>query len=198
LQKKFFAQKSLQVSTILFKFFAQTFLRKQFAQTFLQVATILFDFFAQIFCKFFLHVQHANFCLCLLLTSLLMSYFVIIIDVYYYSYYVLLFYFSFQMIDYRRLWLCMGLLLGKRRKRLMKGRRRFYVRLAHLQRIEESFEIFRRYYNSANPEDLKHFCCFTPQLFDELYSRLDARLSLHRTTHVRPITGKERLVVFLR
>jgi len=86
----------------------------------------------------------------------------------------------------------------RRRNRYVGRRRRYYVRPAHLNEIGRSFELFERYYHSQDPNDLQQFCRFTPTQFDQLYAYVEGQLSAHQRTHLRPISGKQRLVIFLR
>ena len=86
----------------------------------------------------------------------------------------------------------------RRRRNRLQRFRNYYVRPAHLNQIDMSFELFERYYQSEDPNELQNFCRFTPQTFDELYGYVEGRISNHRLTHRRPITGRQRLVVFLR
>jgi len=90
------------------------------------------------------------------------------------------------------------LLWRRRRNRFRKRGRRYYVRPSHLNQIHASFEMFNRYYASQDPNDLQQFCRFTPAEFDELYSYVENQLSTHPRTHLRPISGRQRLVIFLR
>lgn len=85
-----------------------------------------------------------------------------------------------------------------RRRQQFRRKRRSYVRPAHRIRIEDSFRIFQHYYESNNPMDLRSFCHLSPKEFDNLYGRLEDQLGHHSTTHLRPITGQQRLVIFLR
>jgi len=84
------------------------------------------------------------------------------------------------------------------RRRKGRRKRRHYVRPAHLNRIETSFEIFDRYRLSQDPRDLEGFCRFTPARFDDLFNIIRPSLPVHPRTHLRLITGPQRLVVFMR
>lgn len=86
----------------------------------------------------------------------------------------------------------------RRRNQFRKRKQRRYIRPAHLNEIERSFEVFSRYYQSEDENDLQEFCRFTPIQFDLLYVYVKAQLSAHQKTHLRPITGKQRLIIFLR
>jgi len=86
----------------------------------------------------------------------------------------------------------------RRRSRARKRQQRHYVRPAHLNEIERSFEMFDRYYESPDATDLQQFCRFKFEEFDQLYVYVEGRLSNHQRTHLRPISGKQRLVIFLR
>uniref|UniRef100_A0A915CRZ5 Nuclease HARBI1 n=1 Tax=Ditylenchus dipsaci TaxID=166011 RepID=A0A915CRZ5_9BILA len=58
-------------------------------------------------------------------------------------------------------------------------------------------EIFERHYRSADPENLRSFCCFSPTYFDDLLCLVEGRL-VHPLTHLGPIFPRPRLVIFLR
>jgi len=86
----------------------------------------------------------------------------------------------------------------RRRRPHYRSRRRYYIRPAHQANLQDSFIIFQRYYESNDSRDLSQFCRFTPVQFDALYEHVQHQLSSHSTTHRRPITGRQRLAVFLR
>jgi hypothetical protein len=85
-----------------------------------------------------------------------------------------------------------------RRRVRPRRKRRYYVRPAHRSRIEDSFTIFNRYYESADPTDLIAFCRCSHAQFDELSNLIAPNLPRHARTHLRPINQQQRLVVFLR
>lgn len=85
-----------------------------------------------------------------------------------------------------------------RRNQQAKIKRRYYIRPAHQNRIQDSFRLFQRYYESDDPRDLEGFCRLSPHEFDQLYAQLENKIGNHYLKHLRPIAGQQRLVVFLR
>lgn len=85
-----------------------------------------------------------------------------------------------------------------RRRQRMRRKRRYCVRPAHRPNIVNSFQMFQRYYESEDPHDLENFCRLSPEQFDQLYQQIENQIGNHSSNHWRPITGKQRLVVFLR
>jgi hypothetical protein len=85
-----------------------------------------------------------------------------------------------------------------RRRQKFRFKRRYYIRPAHQNQLSDSFRLFQRYYQSDDSLDLEGFCRFSPVNFDILYGRIENQLSRHKATHRRPITGKQRLAIFLR
>jgi len=89
------------------------------------------------------------------------------------------------------------LLWLSRRKR--HGRmRQHYVRPAHCRPMCTRMEIFYRYYESADPQDLKNFLRFTPELFDELFAMIQGHLNVFARRHRYPIKPLEKLAIGLR
>uniref|UniRef100_A0A915E3N4 DDE Tnp4 domain-containing protein n=1 Tax=Ditylenchus dipsaci TaxID=166011 RepID=A0A915E3N4_9BILA len=94
----------------------------------------------------------------------------------------------------------MNLWIRRRRRRIAKARiRRYNIRPAHCEPLTLTIcmEIFDRYYRSADQEDLRSFCRFTPTRFDELLLLVEPQLT-HPLTHLRPIFPRHRLAIFLR
>jgi hypothetical protein len=85
-----------------------------------------------------------------------------------------------------------------RQRQVFRIRRRYYIRPAHQMRLHDSFRLFQRYYESDDPLDLEGFCRLSPEQFDHLYSQIEEQVGRHLINHRRPITGKQRLAIFLR
>lgn len=79
-----------------------------------------------------------------------------------------------------------------------KKTRRYYIRPAHVDHVNSSFALFERYYQAGDPNQLRQFCRFSPQAFDALFQQIERQLPLHARKHRRPITKRQRLIVFLR
>ena len=85
-----------------------------------------------------------------------------------------------------------------RRRQRVLSTRRFYIRPAHQIQLVNSFRLFQRYYESDDLRDLENFCRLSPENFNNLYALIEDTIGHHQITHRRPITGKQRLVIFLR
>jgi hypothetical protein len=97
----------------------------------------------------------------------------------------------------QRLGIVIYLLLRRRMRRRRERMRRYYIRPVHLQNAQQRCEIFCRYYNSNERNELAGFLRFNKARFDALYELVANRLR-YAPTHRFPINGKERLAIFLR
>ncbi|EYB86419.1 hypothetical protein Y032_0279g1197 [Ancylostoma ceylanicum] len=74
---------------------------------------------------------------------------------------------------------------------------RAYVRQEHVAFLETRFRVFDEYLVTRRPEGFLDFIRLLPDEFEDLYERIGGRL-VHANTHASPISGKHRLMIFLR
>ncbi|CAJ0602175.1 unnamed protein product [Cylicocyclus nassatus] len=75
--------------------------------------------------------------------------------------------------------------------------RRQYVRQEHIRFIETRFRIFDEYLVTRRPEGFLEFIKLLPDEFEDLYERIGSGLE-HPRTHLGPVTGRHRLMIYLR
>ena len=97
-------------------------------------------------------------------------------------------------MDIRRIALCYLILRRLRRRKF----RASYVRKINFDEAMKGCQRFRLFYDVyRNENELKMFCRLSRDQFDKLHDRIKLRIR-HKLTHVRPVSSKIRLAIFLR
>ncbi|CAJ0606312.1 unnamed protein product [Cylicocyclus nassatus] len=79
----------------------------------------------------------------------------------------------------------------------LRLQRRQYVRQEHVRFLRSRLRIFDEYLVTRRGEAFLDFIKLLPNEFENLYQRIGSRLE-HFTTHAGPISGRHRLMVYLR